>query len=221
MARHWVNRYKRISIHAPREGSDGLLLARTGQSGHFYPRSPRGERLCTFQPLLRFGVFLSTLPARGATINIKTPQRVQIEFLSTLPARGATGQQRPAPANGLDFYPRSPRGERRYGRWLFAVRRVISIHAPREGSDSGGHQDSKLRRYFYPRSPRGERPSTFLKICIPFSHFYPRSPRGERRLGTVHGAAEADFYPRSPRGERPPAGPDTFSCPRNFYPRSP
>ena len=33
------------------------------------------------------------------------------------------------------FYPRSPRGERRYGRRFFAVRCVISIHAPREGSD--------------------------------------------------------------------------------------
>ena len=55
--------------------------------------------------------FLSTLPARGATVKI-TPHAKPEKFLSTLPARGAT---QPAAAGDLH--------------------RVISIHAPREGSD--------------------------------------------------------------------------------------
>src|SRR5699024_9132420 len=55
-----------------------------------------------------------------------------------------------------DFYPRSPRGERRPG--------SLSHSTP---------------MYFYPRSPRGERPSTWSSMPKA-SYFYPRSPRGER-----------------------------------------
>ena len=80
-----------ISIHAPREGSDGLRIeylfsvkaflstlpargattppaATRWSAGYFYPRSPRGERPAT-APLDTHVelVFLSTLPARGAT----------------------------------------------------------------------------------------------------------------------------------------------------------
>ena len=103
----------RISIHAPREGSDivsrfshnrnarflSTLPARGATRAtmprlvrmlYFYPRSPRGER----RPLGCHGFcnagFLSTLPARGATkLHGGRPQR-QRGFLSTLPARGAT-----------------------------------------------------------------------------------------------------------------------------------
>ena len=55
--------------------------------------------------------FLSTLPARGATYRM-VMSAAQVSFLSTLPARGATSEPR----------------ARLHGR-------VISIHAPREGSD--------------------------------------------------------------------------------------
>ena len=57
-----------ISIHAPREGSDALLQARQGPPANFYPRSPRGERLLIFFVFFAVLVFLSTLPARGATV---------------------------------------------------------------------------------------------------------------------------------------------------------
>ena len=56
-------------------------------------------------------------------------------FLSTLPARGATGEDREYRRGNGYFYPRSPRGERHTS---FATRILlnnISIHAPREGSD--------------------------------------------------------------------------------------
>ena len=33
-----------ISIHAPREGSDRSVLPTVPSRFHFYPRSPRGER---------------------------------------------------------------------------------------------------------------------------------------------------------------------------------
>ena len=109
-------------------------------------------------PILMVAViFLSTLPARGATkrinalgqtysISIHAPREGSdvlapgndarpLEFLSTLPARGATCSVDCAITEASNFYPRSPRGERQQlPRWLFPVK-SISIHAPREGSD--------------------------------------------------------------------------------------
>ena len=64
-------------------------------SGHlyynFYPRSPRWERPAT----------------------VSANWDCQILFLSTLPARGATEQPGRVQDPLQDFYPRSPRGERR------------------------------------------------------------------------------------------------------------
>ena len=101
----------RISIHAPREGSDKFAGSCPGPAAHFYPRSPRGERPvpatirrtnANFYPRSPRGerrvkeavtmdnyLFLSTLPARGATVEDDPGLRVE-KFLSTLPARGAT-----------------------------------------------------------------------------------------------------------------------------------
>ena len=81
----------------------------------------------------------------------------------------------------FNFYPRSPRGERRKS----VLYRNISL------------------TYFYPRSPRGERP-VFPALGLPPINFYPRSPRGERRSAhSQYCRGSCDFYPRSPRGERP------------------
>ena len=56
-------------------------------------------------------------------------------FLSTLPARGATMPLPVWATQLLDFYPRSPRGERPEPAQHRAGQPDISIHAPREGSD--------------------------------------------------------------------------------------
>ena len=61
----------------------------------------------------------------------------QKKFLSTLPARGATVNVLSARSNSTYFYPRSPRGERLHTSCNVACSMVISIHAPREGSDRG------------------------------------------------------------------------------------
>src|SRR5699024_5610068 len=56
--------------------------------------------------------FLSTLPARGATLLITDIAFPPVVFLSTLPARGATSAP-PKRGNSKSYcYPRSPRGER-------------------------------------------------------------------------------------------------------------
>ena len=124
----------RISIHAPRTGSDQSATRRAGAGvyfnprsphgerldksgcrcfcGYFNPRSPHGERLQSFDRRCGRGLFQSTLPARGATLAYLVAPFAAIKFQSTLPARGATL-----------FSPATPRWQ------------AISIHAPRTGSD--------------------------------------------------------------------------------------
>ena len=57
----------KISIHAPREGSDGSVNGAVVGRHHFNPRSPRGERPAIAGAGSAAAEFQSTLPARGAT----------------------------------------------------------------------------------------------------------------------------------------------------------
>ena len=125
---------------------------------NFYPRSPRGERLADRSRGSMFSLFLSTLPARGATdasasrgvpnkgflstlpargatFTFSSSTGTRFAFLSTLPARGATFSALYYTIRNTHFYPRSPRGERRERVSADLCRVGISIHAPREGSD--------------------------------------------------------------------------------------
>ena len=103
-----------ISIHAPREGSDRTNAITHAPLAYFNPRSPRGERL---------------------TYKIHCNKAI------------------------INFNPRSPRGERH----IYSARGVmpsgISIHAPREGSDPCSPVVGGQWEDFNPRSPRGERPT--------------------------------------------------------------
>ena len=80
---------------------------------------------------------------------------------------------------------------------------LISIHAPRTGSDGDGTALPCRQANFNPRSPHGERP-----LPTPWSfggavHFNPRSPHGERlSAGRCPAIIRQDFNPRSPHGER-------------------
>ena len=90
--RHFRQRRQhRISIHAPREGSDSPPRTRTVPGGHFYPRSPRGERLLPYWQGSILARFLSTLPARGATKLLLDFDRQ--DFISIhAPREGSDGQ---------------------------------------------------------------------------------------------------------------------------------
>ena len=171
---------QRISIHAPREGSDGVPCCSPFRSSTISIHAPReGSDSFSLTHFFKPPRFLSTLPARGATQKPKEEKK-EVTFLSTLPARGATW---PSPGTGrwgCNFYPRSPRGER-----------------PKPAENTQKHV------YFYPRSPRGERLFPLALHPAPLLNFYPRSPRGERRRRYHLRAHPPHFYPRSPRGERP------------------
>ena len=126
-----------ISIHAPREGSDGADLAAKRINYDFNPRSPRGERPASACSRAETREFQSTLPARGATL-ILPASACCGQFQSTLPARGATLDWAGRGRDRSNFNPRSPRGERHHPLSLLSFIRIISIHAPREGSDRIG-----------------------------------------------------------------------------------
>ena len=68
----------------------------------------------------------------------RSPNFIHWEFLSTLPARGATDLFLGLILAFLNFYPRSPRGERPSRQHKEGSTMLISIHAPREGSDREG-----------------------------------------------------------------------------------
>ena len=81
--------FSRISIHAPRTGSDKSMRKHQASERHFNPRSPHGERRSAGHLPARLQRFQSTLPARGATY-VGSHSAAYSAFQSTLPARGAT-----------------------------------------------------------------------------------------------------------------------------------
>ena len=102
-----------ISIHAPREGSDRSGPGPPPGRYYFYPRSPRGERLSEREQGIIQELFLSTLPARGATANIDL-YGLYGDISIHAPREGSDAKT-PRPTSWPShFYPRSPRGERRW-----------------------------------------------------------------------------------------------------------
>ena len=223
--RHQVgHRRRHISIHAPREGSDGPISRAPRVYADFNPRSPRGERQ-EHKCQIDARCYFNPRSPRGERPGPPSPRRTWSGY----------------------FNPRSPRGERHQAGAQIQQGPHISIHAPREGSDFGPKSPARSTRtfqstlpargatvraalpppgpvYFNPRSPRGERheASCLIASLIAISihapregsdvsrkitreinkHFNPRSPRGERRTTPWTGTIPANFNPRSPRGER-------------------
>ena len=167
---------KRISIHAPRGGSDKYAFA-CGDGGlDFNPRSPWGERQLdpTNTELLR-------------QISIHAPRG------------GSDGQNDVACLVVDDFNPRSPWGERPIcdddsgkssifqstlpvgGATVYTPKAgrpmKISIHAPRGGSDVREMATAEARGDFNPRSPWGERLLKKTDLC-PVNRISIHAPRG-------------------------------------------
>ena len=177
------------------------LLAAQAHAGNFNPRSPHGER----RP------FSGREARRHPHFNPRSPHGERRDavahgwshgrFQSTLPARGAT---------------------------LFrALRRahiVISIHAPRTGSDLHSTRTPSRRGHFNPRSPHGERLTRLMMARRhgPFQSTLPARgatraasrrqsrqqfqstlpARGATFLNQAGQPGGKNFNPRSPHGER-------------------
>ena len=145
-------------------------------------------------------LFQSTLPVGGATRLVGHGSGLCHDFNP----RSPWGERHPVRPGrnqpGEYFNPRSPWGERRTDVFFIFQQVVISIHAPRGGSDLQKIRPEQGRfPDFNPRSPRGERP--FLRMVIPMrNNFNPRSPRGERHFRKHHSPFPVPISIHAPRG---------------------
>ena len=136
--------------------------------------------------------------------------------------------ERPSHRQGIDinrdFNPRSPCGERPDNPGYRGLGHMISIHAPRVGSDCVSSSIVHSQRYFNPRSPCGERRlgGSILSRCEIFQSTLPvwgataedftltafitisiHAPRvGSDRNAGISFHRVRHFNPRSPCGER-------------------
>ena len=148
-----------ISIHALREEGDSIASATPSAIIDFYPRPPRGGRLCgvdnihhrirNFYPRPPRGGRLSPLssPCPALPISIHAlreegdflfgTQRIRFFNFYPRPPRGGRLILGTALHTGIeDFYPRPPRGGRPAAFVHVDVRKTISIHALREEGDN-------------------------------------------------------------------------------------
>ena len=124
----------KISIHAPRTGSDGLGVTGFSLARNFNPRSPHGERPATDGNCTTIAKHFNPRSPHGERLEHPPTYGVDCRFQSTLPARGATTTETKSRAYmRISIHaPRTGSDVRRQ-----PLRRIlgISIHAPRTGSD--------------------------------------------------------------------------------------
>ena len=141
----------KISIHAPRAGSDDPGPLKASWIQYFNPCSPCGERP---DLLIRFvhQLYFNPCSPCGERLWLHSSWREAVQFQSMLPVRGATPGPDPAQPKIL-----------------------ISIHAPRAGSDQRRSHPCYVRRDFNPCSPCGERRSSAC-ICTYTAAFQSMLP---------------------------------------------
>ena len=211
-----------ISIHAPRTGSDECGKKAQETQKAFQSTLPARGATPAFPTFAVSALFQSTLPARGATsaycyqiptqlyfnprsphgerLNRACPSTVRAKFQSTLPARGATERQ----GGILQYFLISihaPRTGSDITNRTPLHNFAISIHAPRTGSDCINPYINTMQPISI-HAPRTGSDGIWTENVPMALHFNPRSPHGERRyLGECLNATN-DFNPRSPHGER-------------------
>ena len=183
--RPWETGHKnptaRISIHAPRAGSDAHGVYDPLQHhADFNPRSPCGERQPFRVYRISKPIFQSTLPVRGATPGGEIYCGAADRFQSTLPVRGATAA----------------------GRRTYAGPPTFQSTLPVRGATGVAPAHVQKCWNFNPRSPCGERLHHML-LFLMVRLFQSTLPvRGATLTAANVGADAADFNPRSPCGER-------------------
>ena len=177
-----------ISIHALLAESDAAELTTSFFDLNFYPRSPCGERPKFLMMLQSSIKFLSTLSLRRATVirhgiagvsghisihallaesdEARSSKAAAIwKFLSTLSLRRATRRSSFSLLSLLNFYPRSPCGERLYhNNTRLSNHTFLSTLSLRRATILLGKTVIRILDNFYPRSPCGERPSQKSEI---------------------------------------------------------
>ena len=167
--------YSAVSIHAPREGSDLAPLVQHVPTGVSIHAPGEGSDLQSVAIAVFYHVSIHA-PGEGSDTKRRIACTSPRFFQSTLPAKGATCTAGSQPSSPASFNPRSPRRERLLNP-ATSKYIIVSIHAPREGSDEGSGGPRMIR--FNPCSPRRERPDGAGPLS-PARRFNPRSRRRER-----------------------------------------
>ena len=143
----------------------------------------------------------------------------------------------------IDFYPRSPYGERPLHLVVFgsdcrflstlSLRRAtaqdfttlhdifISIHALLTESDLRGVNINPPSIVISIHALLTESDLIFFIFDLSLNHFYPRSPYGERPSSRNNRFAQLSFLSTLSLRRATPGGPRPPAPPRHFYPRSP
>ena len=149
----------RISIHAPRAGSDGAHRTRRKRKRNFNPRSPCGERHVCERRLVRWREDFNPRSPCGSdgtpfeAVNMLTGISIHA------PRAGSDQVIRVYVQNATYFNPRSPCGERRCMRPACSVSSVFQSTLPVRGATMNNARSTAFSHDFNPRSPCGERPT--------------------------------------------------------------
>ena len=236
---------KKISIHAPRTGSDGLTWLRKHMLAVFQSTLP--ARGATSAAGVGAGVSaaISThAPRTGSDITTLDAGTLTVGFQPTLPARGATSPADRRAAGAGDFNPRSPHGERRRQGPKKDQENLFQPTLPARGATNPRRNHARQQIYFNPRSPHGERrhkkgavkigraisthaPRTGSdmdcsggsRTAVQISTHAPRTGSDEMEQEYIYDAN--DFNPRSPHGERLSTSYNLPTGKLYFNPRSP
>ena len=208
-ATHAVLQYRLeilISIHALREEGDARNPWTAKTVGKFLS-TPSARRATPQKHHHQPGQPISIHALREEGDHMFSPQHAQrYVFLSTPSARRATACACCACAAHFYFYPRPPRGGRRWCRSGRSWQWSISIHALREEGDADTALDASQRADFYPRPPRGGRHcALFLFHNLIAISIHALREEGDGRI-PASTRDHCNFYPRPPRGGRRPVG---------------
>ena len=123
------------------------------------------------------------------------------DFYPRPPRGGRRWCVRASPMSKFNFYPRPPRGGRLYPyEWSCTTHLFLSTPSARRATKT---KKPHGRPKQFLSTPSARRATSFRVVWTrPKSNFYPRPPRGGRQKQRQLYQRQADFYPRPPRGGR-------------------
>ena len=217
--RHGVNFYPRSPC-----GERHSTTCKCLRAYHFYPRSPCGERPSRAQALSVTGSISIHALLAESDEEVEKLSRVTVISIHALLAESDAFRS-PRIALMVDFYPRSPCGERRSSFVLHLSNQIISIHALLAESDRGKLNLSAIQIFLSTLSLRRatilgipNQVGTWISIhallaesdCLAHETYVVMeaflstlSLRRATQLRLLRRTAQIYFYPRSPCGERP------------------
>ena len=145
-----------ISIHAPREGGDGLCGQSSKVLQDFNPRRPRGGRRHATRTVEHHGHF-NPRPPRGGRPRHVEIVRHRLQYFNPRPPRGGRLAARDLHRGGRTFQSMPPARGATSSPAMAITEAIISIHAPREGGDVVVLHGIVGGDDFNPRPPRGGR----------------------------------------------------------------